>query len=207
MEQYKTCTTCKQIKLLSEFGKDKSKKSGLTTNCLSCRRLIANARIANNPDYREKLRIQSRDYYHANKEASKTRNRKWVEANRNRRREIDSRFRSNNRQKQVERMRKYRQANPDMRKNWGRNNPDKEAAIRSRRSGALQNGKVYRITAKEITRLYNSPCLYCGSPSQHIDHIIPISRGGEHRIGNLTGACAPCNLSKGSKFITEWKRG
>jgi hypothetical protein len=23
----------------------------------------------------------------------------------------------------------------------------------------------------------------------------------------LTGSCAPCNLSKGAKFITEWKRG
>ena len=30
----------------------------------------------------------------------------------------------------------------------------------------------------------------------HIDHVTPISRGGDHTPANLVLSCAPCNLSK-----------
>lgn len=49
-------------------------------------------------------------------------------------------------------------------------------------------------------------CAYCGSDRGpfHLDHIMPWSRGGDHRPDNLTVACASCNLSKGAKTIAEW---
>lgn len=90
---------------------------------------------------------------------------------------------------------------------WIASNPEKASEARSRRRALLLNADNRQIKDKEIKRLLLEPCLYCGAPSEHIDHIVPLSRGGRHSIGNLTGACKSCNLSKGAKFITEWKRG
>ena len=49
-------------------------------------------------------------------------------------------------------------------------------------------------------------CVYCGSEDQplHCDHVIPFSRGGQSTLENLVAACAPCNISKGSKTPEEW---
>lgn len=52
-------------------------------------------------------------------------------------------------------------------------------------------------------------CLYCGSPLsddlKHLDHRIPISRGGEHVPDNLAWACRPCNISKHDRlYPSEW---
>ncbi len=75
-----------------------------------------------------------------------------------------------------------------------------------RRAKKNKNG-VFKVLRKELIKLYNSPCFYCGSLDKiTIDHIIPISRGGTHGIGNLVSACSSCNGSKHTKFLIEWKR-
>lgn len=50
-------------------------------------------------------------------------------------------------------------------------------------------------------------CAYCRSTEGpfHLDHIHPWSRGGKTSADNLTVACAPCNTSKGSKTVDEWR--
>ena len=49
-------------------------------------------------------------------------------------------------------------------------------------------------------------CTYCGSDKQlEADHILPLSRGGSNAFVNLATACRPCNLSKGSKTVEEWR--
>ena len=79
-------------------------------------------------------------------------------------------------------------------------------AAHRRRSIQMNNGS-FKIYKKELFKIYNSPCFYCGSLDKiTIDHIIPISRGGTHSIGNLVAACAFCNGSKSNKFLIEWKR-
>lgn len=41
-------------------------------------------------------------------------------------------------------------------------------------------------------------CHYCGDPATTLDHIVPKSDGGPSAQWNLTAACQPCNLIKGS---------
>ena len=62
------------------------------------------------------------------------------------------------------------------------------------------------ILDKEYKRLYNSPCAFCGATEKiTMDHIIPISRSGNHSIGNLQPLCRRCNSSKKSRLVSEYK--
>jgi len=42
-------------------------------------------------------------------------------------------------------------------------------------------------------------CQYCGAAATEIDHIIPVSQGGNHTPGNLVASCTPCNKAKNLK--------
>ena len=59
------------------------------------------------------------------------------------------------------------------------------------------------VTTEEIQILYiNQPsCRKCNiTDNLEIDHIIPLSRGGNHEINNLQILCRKCNRSKGNKI-------
>jgi 5-methylcytosine-specific restriction endonuclease McrA len=57
-----------------------------------------------------------------------------------------------------------------------------------------------------LLKRFNGLCAYCGkNKADHRDHVTPISKGGTDAIGNILPACAPCNLSKGSLLLIEWK--
>ena len=62
---------------------------------------------------------------------------------------------------------------------------------------------VYR-QARENKRV---ACYLCGKliplGERHVDHIVPLSKGGVHAAGNMAIACATCNLKKGSKLPQE----
>lgn len=53
---------------------------------------------------------------------------------------------------------------------------------------------------------FDRTCAYCGARQVplEIEHIIPRSRGGSHRVSNLTLACVPCNQQKGNRTAAEF---
>ena len=44
------------------------------------------------------------------------------------------------------------------------------------------------------------PCAKCGKPSDTVDHIVPISKGGTNDPGNLQPMCISCNSRKHAKL-------
>ncbi len=94
--------------------------------------------------------------------------------------------------------------------NWHKSTEQGKARrkrARLNRQALIRNAESKFITRKEFIRLAASPCFYCGSSKDlTLDHIIPLSRGGRHSIGNLVSACNICNATKNAKFITEWKK-
>lgn len=52
-------------------------------------------------------------------------------------------------------------------------------------------------------------CAYCARAiswvEYHCDHVVPVARGGSSAPENLTAACIFCNLSKGTKLLSEWR--
>lgn len=53
----------------------------------------------------------------------------------------------------------------------------------------------------------NGLCNGCGCELKefHLDHVFPLSRGGTNTDNNVQLLCPPCNLSKGTKTMEEWK--
>ncbi len=58
-----------------------------------------------------------------------------------------------------------------------------------------------------ILEKYSHTCQYCGrKPPEvtlHIDHIIPVSKGGQTIMENLLVSCRDCNLGKSDKILGE----
>ena len=57
---------------------------------------------------------------------------------------------------------------------------------------------------KALRDLFGDLCVYCGDHADTLDHVVPLTRGGEHSISNLVPACRPCNSSKHDKLLSEW---
>ena len=49
-------------------------------------------------------------------------------------------------------------------------------------------------------------CIYCGQPSESIDHLLPQSRGGLSVTENCVPACLACNGRKSDADAFEWYR-
>lgn len=81
------------------------------------------------------------------------------------------------------------------------------ANYRARRAGA----ETFNFTEKDWQRLinrYEGRCAYCAEliiGKIHKEHVIPLSRGGRHSLGNILPACGSCNFSKGPLFLMEWR--
>jgi 5-methylcytosine-specific restriction endonuclease McrA len=73
-------------------------------------------------------------------------------------------------------------------------------ATRKARMKITVDGEVTRIPRAYIIDRDGSRCHMCkrkcSGTNLHIDHVIPLSRGGTHTLENLRVACATCNMSK-----------
>jgi len=83
----------------------------------------------------------------------------------------------------------------------------RESAVRRR--GRLLAAKVPGVSARDWQRLvgrHGGCCAYCGEKAPMTqDHIIPLSRGGWHAIGNLLPACRRCNSAKRDDLLVYWR--
>jgi 5-methylcytosine-specific restriction endonuclease McrA len=77
------------------------------------------------------------------------------------------------------------------------------ARLRKQRKIAAQiDGPVPQATYAAV--LASGPCVYCGGPAKHVDHVRPLSRGGAEHETNLVPACDPCNRTKAARLLSGW---
>jgi len=118
-----------------------------------------------------------------------------------------------------ERSRQYRIDNPDKEKaakrKWNSKNSIKIAEMSRRRRARVYNNGFLRYTEEEVLNTYGSDCYVCNKKIDlkaqrrvglkgwqnglHIDHLIPISKGGSDIIENVRPTHALCNIKKGNK--------
>ena len=133
----------------------------------------------------------------------------WQKANKERFAAYKKQWQRDNPDKIFAYVSKYRADKPEQvkkwRSDWGDNNLHKSREYRLRKKQIKTDNQIGLITARDIQRILQQPCLYCGLQASHVDHIFPLSRGGSHTIGNLAPSCSQCNLSKSTKTIMEWR--
>lgn len=145
----------------------------------------------------------------------------WYHANRDRARAQQAQYRATRRDVDRERVRAWRAANPDRvrdavrayhaahtdairerRREYRDANRDKIRALNNRRKAMQRNVEINDLTPDEWVEIIarsDGRCAYCGCVPDRItmDHVIPLSRGGNHTASNVVPACGPCNSRKG----------
>lgn len=82
---------------------------------------------------------------------------------------------------------------------------------RNRRALKINNPDSVGVSERDWLRLcrrYSGRCAYCDQRPERtlqMDHVIPLSKGGRHAIGNILPACGPCNLTKNAALLIVWK--
>lgn len=156
-------------------------------------------------DYYQKhadyLREQSAQWYAANRERA-------AATNAARRKAAPEMHRENNRQWRANNIEKARaSAN-----NWRKRNPDKAREVERRRRARINGGSPY--TEADVLATYGTDCHICGDPVDmsaprkigtdgwrrglHIDHVVPIAKGGADSLENVRPSHGACNITKGA---------
>lgn len=81
-------------------------------------------------------------------------------------------------------------------------------AILEGNASPATRGRIPGRTRRNITKRCANTCQFCARPGTtekdpdgeawHIEHVIPVNKGGPTRADNLTLACSSCNLRKGT---------
>ena len=92
-------------------------------------------------------------------------------------------------------------------------NPDLRLYVRQkskRRKALLREQTAHQIKPKQLRSRFaqfDNCCAYCGAAGDmQIEHVVPISKGGTHAIGNIVPACQTCNYSKKDHEVERWYR-
>lgn len=108
----KQCTKCKQEKQLSEFYKDKSKKSGYSSYCKACQKVYDDSR-KNDEERNKRKREQRKQYYKNNKEKEDKRNSEYYYKHKEQCLEVSKQYYKNNHERCLKQAKQYRINNPD----------------------------------------------------------------------------------------------
>lgn len=171
----KVCSACKRELPPSLFNKDKHKADGLTCRCIECRR-------PQNRDWIARKRIENPKYGN-----------EWAKQNPEKMRAILARFEARN---------------PGRRQKWFDEHPFERRAMLQRaryKRRALKKNAGPSIGAKvikDILDLQRGRCIGCRRKIARcytVDHIVPLSAGGDNSRENIQLLCKSCNSSKGAR--------
>ncbi len=138
--------------------------------------------------------------------------RKWNAAHPDRRREIKHVNYVAHAKEASDYTRRYRARHPEI----GRKAADKyrfsdrgriaRAAIQQNRRIRSNGARMNVDTVLELKSEYGGICPYCNECiiRGHVDHIVPVSRGGLNDRSNLVWACQRCNVQKKDKTLLEF---
>lgn len=196
---YRQCGHCGQCLTVDNFQKNHNNHLGLQNVCKECKKIADAEWRSNNL---EKSRAKSKARYHAKPEERKQ-------------------YKETHKEQIAETKRNYRRTHPeavkkhkrDGNKRFKEREPEK-FKLRQKISRIKRQGGKGNVTRLKIIELYhdqNERCAYCGISIYwsvprdiHIDHVIPLSKGGSNDIDNLALTCHACNESKGDKLLTDW---
>lgn len=198
----KRCSTCQEIKSISEFNKKKITWDGLRSNCKNCDRLSHDIYRSNPKNI--KREIESKRRYRqseSGKAVHSAYGKVWSARNKERKKKLRSDWHIANKESENaisrERMKQWVKDNPDRH----RTNQRRYRATEYRAEG-LHTQEQWEM----LQCFYNGYCPRCNQESKlSLDHIVPLVQGGTHYIDNIQGLCKSCNSAKGDRVIIDYR--
>lgn len=178
----KQCTVCREVKPLNEYYLDKGRPRA---NCKECHRQAHYERRAANP---ERAREIDAKHYAKHREKKRAQQSEWWAKNgaaRNKR--VQEKHAANPEHKRAQ-WRAWREAHPDV-------VIERNAFYRSRYK--TPTGEAF--TRDDVWQRDQGICGICREPVEgaySIDHILPVSLGGENYFHNVQVAHPACNSAK-----------
>ena len=195
--QTKICSKCGRELSLDNFYKKKDGKYGVSSICKDCSNAISKEYYENN---REKINLRCKEYRETNKEKISLCNKEYHEKNKEKIKLQMKEYRENNKEHYKDLFKKYYENNKDKYKEYNH----------KRRALKVGNGGSYtKAQWLDTLEYFDYKCAYTGEcikHSCHVEHIVPISKGGTSYIWNLVPSTASANLSKNNRDMEEWYR-
>jgi HNH endonuclease len=184
-----------------------SHKENPCNPCLEACRLYSRKRYNANP---EKAREQKRQSRSKNLERDKENYRRWYANNSDKKIRLANQWYENN----------WKRAQEN-KKSWRKSNIEKVRILsasfnRKRRANEKNNGSE-PYTVQQVLDTYGTDCHICNKPIDlnapratnkkgyelglHIDHLIPIIKGGSDTLRNVRPSHAKCNLKKNGRIL------
>jgi len=190
-----------------------SERYSVNNRCVKCHCEEVKIRYASNDDCRNKHIASNRKRWAENKdELNKKRNEKR-KINPDHIKSVVKKWRDNNSDKLLIYNYKHKKRRSELTKRWCENNPerykailykalDKRKAIEYEIGGKVSSEVKFNLFVKQ-----SGICYWCFEKLDkiyHIDHVIPISRGGDNSETNIVVCCKSCNSQKSNKLVEEW---
>ncbi len=192
-DQPKRCSKCGEKKPLTEYHRRNTVPNGYKPQCKACQAAYVQENIERitetqrryNDENREKVRARKNAYNERNRETVRDQHRAYVEKNREHLNELARARAKQNKDKIQENTRRYQ----------------------ARKQGAT----VAPVSYTAILERFGMVCHICGNEigsraMLHMDHVIPLSRGGHHSEDNIRPSHAFCNTRKGARLMEELDR-
>lgn len=180
----KKCTGCMEFKNFSDFGKEPRVRDGLQSRCRACK-------------------------------AQSSKN--WSSKNRQKKNDSLKNWREKNPEKVLTYNDRYRESKRETNKVWHLKNKDKNAAYLRARRARVRGSEFELFTETDLINKYGSFCHICyneidlNAPRRigafgwqmglHVEHLIPVSKGGGTTLENTRPSHGICNLRKGASEI------
>lgn len=171
-----------------------SERKTASNNCIECDKVLSRG----NP----KKLAYMREYLEKNRERENARCREWYQKNK---------------EAVLNKMKALYEANKEewhrRNKEWHLKNPERSQVIRKaskarRRSRELEaSGQFSPGDISALFELQIGRCASCAISIRngyHVDHIVPISKGGSNDFYNIQLLCPECNLRKHAKDPIRW---
>lgn len=155
-----------------------------------------------------KIKTKLKIAKHWQLQKSKERIKKYEEDNKERLTQYRKEYYQKNREYKIKYSAEYHARNPEKVAIWRKNaDPVKKKIHRinnklTRKNRIKDAGKLSSDIVPRLMKLQKGKCRACGKPLKddyHIDHIIPLAKGGQNTDNNCQLLHSKCNLSKGAR--------
>lgn len=205
--EMKKCTKCGEERHLSKFYKKNKNSDDLFSRCKVCVNAVQSIYRSKN---RESIKAYSAKYRIENSASVNAAQAKWYAEHSDKVAARRAKVYAENIESSREKSIKYYYENKDhvleRIAKWKKANPEKSRVYSQNR----RNITVGRLSPDLAIHLFveqDGVCLGCREDlgnDFHMDHIIPLSLGGLNADENIQLLCPTCNMSKGSKHPDEW---